>query len=52
VTKNWSITPDIGNGLNFNTATGVLSGTPLVAQNTPAYQTDASIVLSFFRYQQ
>jgi uncharacterized protein (TIGR02145 family) len=38
VTKNWSITPDIGNGLNFNTATGVLSGTPLVAQNTIDYQ--------------
>ncbi|OIR25716.1 FISUMP domain-containing protein [Bathymodiolus thermophilus thioautotrophic gill symbiont] len=37
-TRNWSITPAVGNGLSFNTATGILSGTPLATQETTDYQ--------------
>jgi len=37
-TKNWSILPTPNNGLSFDNATGVMSGTPLVAHTIVNYE--------------
>jgi len=33
----WSITPSLPNGLSFDSATGIITGTPLISQNTTYY---------------
>ena len=37
VSKNWSISPALDNGLAFDTATGIMSGTPLAVKGATNY---------------
>jgi hypothetical protein len=46
----YSISPAISNGLSFNTKTGTISGTPIVASNPVTYVVTATAINFFFTF--